>query len=61
MTIRFIGGPLAGIERETADTAWAGGWFTVGGADWTLYVATHRDPAADIVLAEVRTTAPRHR
>ncbi|MFC9398089.1 hypothetical protein ACFTWS_33775 [Streptomyces sp. NPDC057027] len=32
-----------------------------GDADWTLYVATHRDPAAGIVWAAVRATAPRRR
>ncbi|WP_432128920.1 hypothetical protein [Streptomyces sp. bgisy082] len=61
MTIRFNGGPLAGFQLLNADTAWVGGWFTIGDADWALYAGTHRDPVAGIVVAEVRTIVPRRR
>lgn len=40
---------------------WAGSCLTTGDADWVLYVPTHRDRATGVVLAEVRTTAPRPR
>ncbi|MGX1887271.1 hypothetical protein [Streptomyces sp. NPDC055287] len=60
MIVRLLGGPLAGIELETAD-AWVGQWLTAGDADWGLYVPVHRDPATGIVLAEARGTIPRRR
>ncbi|WP_330242627.1 hypothetical protein [Streptomyces sp. NBC_00525] len=58
MTVRFIGGPLAGRELETTDAPWSGDWFTVGDTAG-LYKPTHRDPATGVVLAEVWITIPR--
>lgn len=58
MIVRFVGGPLAGIELETTDAPWFGGWFTVGATEG-LYVLVHRDQATGVVLAEVRVTVPR--
>ncbi|MFB8415291.1 hypothetical protein ACFC63_07215 [Streptomyces albidoflavus] len=60
MTVaRFAGGPLAGIELETTDAPWFGGWFMVGGTEG-LHVPVHRDPVTGVVLAEARVTIPRH-
>ncbi|MFE1341558.1 hypothetical protein ACFW6K_28255 [Streptomyces sp. NPDC058733] len=59
MIARLLGGPLAGCALETADAPWAGGWLTVGDADWGLYVPVRRDPVTGVVLAEVRVTIPR--
>lgn len=51
-TIRFTGGPLAGLTL-TAPAPWPGGWcrFESSGR-WALYVPTHRD--GHRVLAEPR-------
>ncbi|WP_327321111.1 hypothetical protein OG735_00265 [Streptomyces sp. NBC_01210] len=61
MIVRLLGGPLAGIELETADIPWAGGWLTAGDADWGLYVPVHRDPVTGIVLAEFPAATQRSR
>ncbi|MGW8985074.1 hypothetical protein ACWGQ9_20710 [Streptomyces parvus] len=60
MIVHFVDGPLAGRVLETTDAQWTGGWFTAGDDDWGLYVPVHRG-VTGIVLAEVRTTAPRSR
>ncbi|MFJ9351024.1 hypothetical protein [Streptomyces sp. NPDC101237] len=53
-----MGGPFAGMELETTDASWPGGWFAVGDTAG-LYVPVHRDTATGVVLAEVRVTIPR--
>ncbi|GAA2264991.1 hypothetical protein GCM10010232_66490 [Streptomyces amakusaensis] len=58
MTVRFVGGPLAGRVLETTDAPWFGGWFTVGDTAG-LYVPVHHDAVTGVVLAEVRVTVPR--
>ncbi|MFD9302125.1 hypothetical protein ACFWCB_05385 [Streptomyces sp. NPDC060048] len=45
----------------TTGTPWAGGWPTVGEADWGLYVPVYPNPATGMVLAEARVTIPRRR
>ncbi|MFJ9149149.1 hypothetical protein ACIRP7_13975 [Streptomyces sp. NPDC102270] len=55
MIVRFAGGPLAGRVLSTS-APWPGGWLKGDGADWALYLPTHRDPANGIVLAEVQET-----
>lgn len=60
MIVRFTGGPLAGIELETADAPWFGNRFTVGDTAG-LYVPAHRDPATGTVLAEMRAVTSRSR
>ncbi|MFI9588077.1 hypothetical protein ACIHCQ_41280 [Streptomyces sp. NPDC052236] len=55
-TIRFAGGPLAGLEFRTREP-WVGSWYRFESSDqWTLYVAAHRD--SHLVLAVPRVQAP---
>ncbi|MFE9927265.1 hypothetical protein ACFYQA_38890 [Streptomyces sp. NPDC005774] len=61
MIVRLLGGLLAGLVLETTGAPWAGGWLTVGEADWGLYVPVHHDQATGMVLAEARVTIPRRR
>lgn len=55
MTVRFMGGPLAGSELTTTDAPSHGGWFTVVDIA-SLYRPVHRDPVTGVVLAEVQVT-----
>ena len=54
MIVRFVGGPFAGRELETTDAPWAGGWLTVGDADWGLYIPVHRAPVTGVVATKIR-------
>ncbi|MFD3920251.1 hypothetical protein [Streptomyces sp. NPDC058595] len=56
MLVRFMGGPLGGLELLTDDSPWLGGWFTIGDEEWALYIPTHEEPG--VVLADRQPTRP---